>query len=116
MAKNIILHSMFVLTFLFGFVEVLAVLKGSEVSSSTYSLWSIVFILLTVCWVDQDSRFGDFDRPFELGFLILVFWPVTLPWYLLSTRGSEGVLTILGLVTLYVGPWVAGLVTYVYFT
>ena len=116
MNKNLILAVIVALSFMLGFLEVITELKESSVSDSTYLAWSVIFIVLSAIWVVRDSERDDFEKPFELGFLIYVLWPITLPWYLVSTRGAEGLLLFFGLVALYVGPWVAGLVTYAYYT
>lgn len=69
-----------------------------------------------ILWVYCDAGRSDFEKPFDFGFLVYIFWPVALPWYLVSTRGVEGVLIFLGFIALWIGPWLMGLVAYVYFS
>ena len=99
-----------------GIVEVISGLKEVEASDSTHVLWSIIFFVLVALWVREDSNRDGFDKPFDLGFLIYILWPITLPWYLISTRGADGIFMFLGIVLLFIGPWLAGIVAYVYFT
>ena len=113
-SKNWHLVTLIILTMGMGFVEVVSGLKGYEASSSTHMLWGFSFLFLVAFWVTADSKRGDFEAPFELGFLVYILFPITLPWYLISTRGADGVLMLLGFLLLYLGPWLAGVVVYVY--
>ena len=87
-----------------------------EVSQTTNSIWGGIFILLTILWVYYDADRPDFKKPFDFGFLVYIFWPIALPWYLITTRGLEGILIFFGFISLWLGPWLAGLVAYVYYT
>jgi hypothetical protein len=52
-------------------------------------LWALVCLALIIAWVELDCRErGDVYRPFEFGFLLLLFWPLYLPYYLFRTRGG----------------------------
>ena len=97
-------------------VEILSALKGFEAESSTHLLWSITFLILTIFWVIEDSKMNNFEQPFEFCFLLYILWPVTFPWYLISTRGADGIIFFVGFISIYFGPWLSGLVAYVYFT
>lgn len=97
-------------------VETLSALKGFETESSTQLLWSITFLVLTIFWVMEDLKVNDFEKPFEFGFLLYILWPITFPWYLISTRGIDGIIFFVGFVSIYLGPWLSGLLAYVYFT
>lgn len=97
-----------------GFVEVHLNSRGDVVSDETQSLWGFIFLIITIIWAIADSKTNDFEKPFDFGFLMYVFWPVALPYYLISTRGMEGVVFLFGLLGIWVGPWLAGLVAYTY--
>ena len=99
-----------------GFIEVVSGAKGYEVSGSTHMLWSFSFLLLVALWVTADSKISGFEAPFELGFLIYIMFPITLPWYLISTRGADGILVFFGFLLFFLGPWLASVVAYVYFS
>lgn len=97
-------------------LEVVTNLKESMVSESTQGLWGLIFVFVTVLWVQNDSKKNGFERPFDFGFLIYIFWPISFPWYLIFTRGMEGFVLFLGFISFWIGPWLAGLVAYAYFT
>ena len=99
-----------------GVIEVLLILQGKEVSESTLSAWGLVSVILSILWAYYDADRNDFKKPFDFGFLVYVFWPVAFPWYLVKTRGVEGLLLFLGFISLWLSPWLSGLVAYVYFT
>lgn len=53
---------------------------GRTVGASFQTTWSLVFLLLLVTWVNLDSRERkNIYRPFEFGFLMLVFLLPYLP-------------------------------------
>jgi len=114
--KNLYIYALVVLSICLGIIEVLLNLQGKEVSESTQSIWGVVFFLLSILWAYYDADRSDFEKPFDFGFLVYVFWPVAFPWYLVKTRGAEGMLLFIGFISIWLGPWVAGLVAYVYFT
>ena len=103
-------------SFCLGVVNVMLNLQGKDLSLSTDTLWGIAFLITTVFWAYYDADRGDFNKPFDFGLFIYVFWPIAFPWYLVKTRGAEGALMFLGFILLWKGPWLAGLVAYVYYS
>lgn len=97
-------------------VEVSLNLKGKELSDSAATVWAIVFIVLVAMWVQDDSRGKDFDKPFDFGLFLYLFLPFLLPYYLIKTRGFEGVVTFFGFAAIYWLPFFSGLIAYVYFS
>jgi hypothetical protein len=74
----------------------------AEPTGSVLSVWNFVFVILLALWVDADSKdYPQIYRPFEYGYLVLLFWIPYLPYYLWRTRGAAGLLMLGGLVTLY---------------
>jgi len=64
--------------------------------------WPIVFVILLVLWVVEDSKsYPDVYKPFEFGFLVLMGYIPYLPYYLWHTRGFRGLLLLLGIVVLF---------------
>ncbi len=116
MNKGTYLIALCFLAFGMASVEILAALKDDVVSDSIHVLWSFLVIIFTALWVNEDANSKKFEKPFELGFLIYIMWPITLPWYLFSTRGVDGIIMVFGFIAIYLGPWLAGLTAYVYFT
>lgn len=99
-----------------GFLEVNLNLKNEVASDSTQTLWGLAFIVLTIMWAYADSIPRKFHKPYEFGFLAYVLWPLAFPWYLLSSRGLEGLVLLFGFISIWLGPWMAGLIAYAYFT
>jgi len=97
-------------------VEVLLNLQEKDISESTATIWHAVFVICTVLWAKYDAQENRVSRPFDFDFLVYVFWPVAFPWYLLKTRGVEGLLLLFGFMWVLLIPWLSGLVAYVYFT
>ncbi|MDR3447718.1 MULTISPECIES: hypothetical protein [unclassified Dyella] len=87
--------------------------KGHFVGSSFQAIWSLVFLVLLVLWVDQDCRERkNIYRPFEFGFLVFLFWLPYLPYYLLRTRKAWGLLWLLGFALLFYSGYVFQWVVY----
>ena len=112
--KNITISTLILLAIGMGAVEVFLNSSGEVVSDSTQSLWGLIFLVMTIVWAMADADTNEFEKPFDFGFLMYIFWPVALPYYLVSTRGIEGVVLFLGLISIWLGPWLAGLVVYTY--
>ena len=111
-------HLAFITLFLsamgIGITEVLLNSQGEVVSDTTQTLWGLIFLILTITWTLADSKTNNIDRPFDNGFLLYIFWPIAFPYYLYITRGIEGIVLYLGFMSLWLGPWLAGLVAYTY--
>jgi len=116
MNKNLYIYTLIFFASCMGVIEVLLNLQEKEVSDYTQSMWGLVFVILSILWAYYDADRSDFEKPFDFGFLIYVFWPVAFPWYLVKTRGVEGLLLFFGFISLWLSPWLSGLVAYVYFT
>jgi len=62
----------------------------------------MVTLALVIAWVELDCRERKgIYRPFEFGFLLLLFWPFYLPYYLFRTRRAYATLWLIGFVGLY---------------
>ncbi|MCP5306767.1 MAG: hypothetical protein H6953_15095 [Chromatiaceae bacterium] len=110
-----ILGALLILSLGVGWLEVAATLQSDSVSESAIRIWHLVFVILSVMWVYADSKKQEFERPFEFGFIVYVLWPIVFPWYLVTTRGLEGIVLFLGFLAIWLGPWLSGLVAYEYF-
>ena len=63
-------------------------------------------------WVHEDAPRRKFHRPYELGALAFLFAPITVPVYLIATRGWKGAGIATGLVGLSFLPWGLGWAAY----
>jgi hypothetical protein len=101
--QNTLLLAAAVGSVLVGLHDALFYWRNVEPGSQVSSLWPVVFVVLLVLWVDDDShRHPEVLRPFEFGFLVFLFWLPYLPYYMWRTRGLRGLafvalFTILGL-------------------
>jgi hypothetical protein len=74
----------------------------AEWTTNVLFIWDLVFIFLLVLWIDADSKdYRKIYRPFEYGYLVLLFWLPYLPYYLWRTRGALGLLALGGFAGLY---------------
>jgi hypothetical protein len=89
---------------------VVYVQQGSELTMLA-RLWPSLFPFIVVLWASEDSkRHPGIYRPFDWGFLVLVFWIAYMPYYLWKSRGKWGIALALGLVLLAVLSDVAVLI------
>ncbi len=113
--KNYIIITLIVLATLNSLVEIIVNLKEEVVSDQANFLWALIFLVLISMWAQRDALDSKKQYPFEYGYLIYILWPILLPYHLISTRGIDGAIQFLGLVLLYLMPFLSGLITYVYF-
>jgi len=113
---NLTIIALLILSTSLAIVEVLLNLREEETSPSTQAAWGAIFFFLTIFWAYYDAEREDFEKPFDFGFFIYVFWYIAFPWYLVKTRGVEGVLLFVGFVAIWLAPWLSGLVAYAYYT
>lgn len=93
--------------------ETLAYWRDVESTSEVAAAWPVVFLLLLVLWIIEDSKaFPAIQKPFEYGFLVFMLALPYLPYYLWRTRRAYGLLMLVGFVALYGLGYLAQLVIY----
>lgn len=66
------------------------------------ALADIVSVVLLVMWIAIDQRdHPEVERPFDYGFLLWIFWPPYLPYYLWRTRRGAGLWMLAGFLSLF---------------
>ncbi len=81
-------------------------------SSVSYAGMALLSPLLLTMWVDADSKEqpSGIYRPYDFGFLVLLFLWLYLPYYFWRTRGAIGVAKLGGLAGFfclsYAAPWI----------
>jgi hypothetical protein len=80
-------------------------LAGHEVSPLFEGLGSVGWCLLVVLWVDADARRRRRLPCYDFGFLAYVFFPLSVAWYCLWSRGWRGLLLLAALLALYMAPY-----------
>ena len=68
-------------------------------------LMSFSLEFFVVLWVVRDARDRGRIPCFDFGFLVLVGFPLSVAWYLFSTRGWRGLIILGVFVALYLIPW-----------
>ncbi len=87
---------------LVAIVQTLSHWRGVELVSPFVSAWPILFLILLVLWIVEDSRaYPDINKPFEFDFLVFIWAIPYLPYYLWHTRRLKGLLFLAGFVALY---------------
>jgi hypothetical protein len=68
--------------------------------------------LMVILWVCQDAQRRRIAQVTDLGFLMVLFWPVAIPWYAFKSRGLAGWKLGLGLLALMCAPQLTALALY----
>ena len=115
MAKsNLIIFALFSTSLVVGAAEVYLNSTGNFLTEQTQTLWGFIFVILSIMWATEDAKTQSFDKPFDFGFLMYIFWPIAFPYYLIATRKLDGLIYFSGFLAIWSGPWLAGLIAYVY--
>jgi hypothetical protein len=102
MHSKTVLAALVVLSIIVASYEAVAFYYGHLVGPALQVIWSLVFLLFLVFWIELDSKsYNKVYRPYEFGFLIFLFWVPYLPYYLVRTRRALGVLWLLAFVFLF---------------
>jgi hypothetical protein len=76
--------------------------RGDPSTPATSALATAVSAFLLALWVDADSKdHPQVSRPFDYGYLVLIFWLPYLPYYLWRTRRTAGLLMFAGFLCLF---------------
>lgn len=100
----------------YSFVQISLNLQQQEVSATTDTIWAFAFAILVAIWALKEPKQSEFEAPFEFGAFLYFFWPVVLPYYLMKTRGTEGLVLFFGFVAIYAAPFTSGLIAYAYYS
>jgi hypothetical protein len=73
---------------------------GLSPSSEAGFLLSSIPLLAVGLWLAQDSRRRRVGNVFDFAWLLLIFWPVAVPWYCFRSRGRRGGALFLAMVLL----------------
>jgi hypothetical protein len=45
-------------------------------------------LVMVILWLHQDARQRHIAAVHDLGFFLMVFWPVVIPWFAFKSRGQ----------------------------
>jgi len=77
---------------------------GFTVASGIGFLWILGW------WLRCDSRLRGIPWIYDMGMFLYILWPFILPYHLLKSRGTWGLLGILGFAGAYIGGLVVGVI------
>lgn len=80
---------------------------GRTPTDTVQRLIAIGLALSLVLWISVDARSRHRTPCYDFGFLVAVYFPASLVWYVLWTRGWKGWLTLVGLIGLWLVPWLS---------
>jgi hypothetical protein len=76
--------------------------RGIYARPASASLADTLSVLLLIMWIMVDQRdHSHVERPFDYGFLLMVFWLPYLPYYLWRTRRVAGLWMFVGFLGLF---------------
>ncbi len=87
------------------------VLRGVPISDGAETLTSVSFCLFTILWVESDAHRRGRTPCHEFGFLVYLFFPLSIVWYLFWTRGARGILVMIALLALFGTPAIVAALT-----
>jgi hypothetical protein len=70
-----------------------------------YLLQQLLLPLFVFWWVEHDARTTRYWPAYHYGFWLWYAWPITVPHYVLHTRGRRGWALSLLLVAALLSPW-----------
>jgi hypothetical protein len=103
---------------LFATVTILAALQfdyaavGTTPSENVSQLSSFALALACILWIMADAQMRRQTPCYDFGFLVAVFFPISLVWYVFWSRGWSGFLLLGALLGLMLLPWLAALVAW----
>ncbi len=65
-------------------------------------------------WMLSDSRLRRFSLIYDIGFFLLLVWPLLVSYYLFKTRGVKAFIVIGVFVLVYFGAFVVGVISGVF--
>jgi hypothetical protein len=68
------------------------------------AVWAYALPVTLALWVAADMRQRRRTPCFDLPFLLLLAWPLSLFWYCIATRGWYGLLLAIGLTLMSLAP------------
>jgi hypothetical protein len=92
---------------------VIYVMRGMPYSEGIWALSSTGTALAFILWIEGDARRRGCMPCHDFGFLVAVFFPVSLVWYSLWTRGWKGLFLLAALCGLMYVPWLLAMAAWV---
>jgi hypothetical protein len=97
----------------FSAFQFASVILGKTDSEAVTRLTSFGLSLAFVLWVMADAQSRRRTPCFEFGFLVAVYFPVSLAWYVVWSRGWRAVFILAGFYVLMFVPWLSAVVAWI---
>jgi hypothetical protein len=104
MRRRAPLGVLLVLVLAISAVQIGYVATGATPSDTAALLTSVGLALAFILWMEADAHLRHQVPCHDFGFLVAVFFPISLLWYVFWSRGRLGVLVLLGLLGLMLLP------------
>lgn len=103
----------FILLLIASAHEVASAYYGTLAGSGSSIVFGLAWLMVVAAWVEADRKKRGLSVPFEFGTLLILLWPLTLPWYLHQSRGWKGVAIFPCILLTFLFPAIIGAVAYV---
>ena len=104
-----------ILIFIYNFTASFYALAGVEPLPTVEFLYIAAFPWGAIWWFRSETQKSDLQRVYCHGVLMNFGWFVIIPYHLLKTRGSKGLLPLFLLVATYIGSILMAWIIYVVF-
>ena len=84
--------------------------RGVEPPPAFALMYVLGFLWIIGWWLLKDSRERKVKWAFDMGLFLYIAWPFIMLYYLLKTRGTQGLFVILSFLGVYVGALMLGMV------
>jgi hypothetical protein len=98
---------------LFSIFQFACVTLGTSDLEIAAQLTSTGLSLAFVIWMMADARIRRRTPCFEFGFLVAVYFPLSLAWYVFWSRGWRALFTLAGFFVLMFLPWLTAAMAWI---
>jgi hypothetical protein len=85
---------------------------GKAPSDNVVRVSSVALAFAYILWIMADAAMRRKTPCYDFGFLVAVFFPISLFWYVFWSRGWRGFLLLGALIALMLLPWLAAVVAW----
>src|SRR5262249_43646332 len=86
--------------------------RGIEPSADFGILAFLGAVGVMTYWIHADCLRLRIQEPLDLGWFVILFWPLSFPYHLVKTRGSKGLITFVGLAVVFILTYLVGILVY----
>jgi hypothetical protein len=93
-------------------LQMIYVAVGATPSGRASLLFQFSLAWAFILWVDADARHRHIVPCHDFGFLVAMFFPLSLVWYVFWSRGRRGFLALCGLLGVMILPWLTAVMAW----